>query len=73
MIIELDTVSRLRVFSENRIEEREIYVTASPCYNCFKMIANSGINKIYFGEFYRDENVIELAKLLDIGLTDLSK
>ena len=37
------------------------------------MIANSGINKIYFGEFYRDENVIELAKLLDIGLTDLSK
>jgi dCMP deaminase len=56
-----------------RIENSEIYVTASPCYNCFKMIANSGIKKIYFGEFYRDEKVIELAKFLDIELTDLSK
>ena len=56
-----------------RIEDSEIYVTASPCYNCFKMIANSGINKIYFGEFYRDEKVIELANKLDIELTDLSK
>jgi len=37
------------------------------------MIANSGINKIYFGEFYRDEKVIELANKLDIELTDLSK
>ena len=26
-----------------RIEDSEIYVTASPCYNCFKMIATSGI------------------------------
>mgnify|MGYP005619611357 FL=1 len=56
-----------------RIEDSEIYVTASPCYNCFKMIANSGINKIYFGEFYRDEKVVELANKLDIELTDLSK
>ena len=56
-----------------RIDNSEIYVTASPCYNCFKKIANSGINKVYFGEFYRDEKVIELAKLLDIELTDLSK
>lgn len=56
-----------------RLEDSEIYVTASPCYDCFKMIANSGINKIYFGEFYRDEKVIELANKLDIELTDLSK
>ena len=32
-----------------RIDDSEIFVTASPCYDCFKMIANSGINKIYFG------------------------
>ena len=37
------------------------------------MIANAGINKIYFGEFYRDERIIELAKKLDIQLSDLSK
>ena len=56
-----------------RIENSEIYVTASPCYDCFKMIANAGINKIYFGEFYRDERIIEHAEKLDVQLSDLSK
>ena len=55
-----------------RIEDSEIFVTASPCYDCFKMIANSGINKIYFGEFYRDERIREHAVNLGIELFDLS-
>ena len=37
-----------------RIDESEIYVTASLCYDCFKLIANAGIKKVFFGEFYRD-------------------
>ena len=28
------------------INEAEIFVTTSPCYNCFKLIANSGIKTI---------------------------
>jgi len=56
-----------------RIEDSESYITASPCYDCFKMIANVGIRKIYFGEFYRDERIMEHAKELDIELIDLSK
>ena len=56
-----------------RLEDSEIYVTASPCYDCFKLIANAGINKIYFGEFYRDEQIMEHAKELGIDLVDLSK
>ena len=56
-----------------RIEDSEIYITASPCYDCFKMIANVGIKKIYFGEFYRDERIMEHAKELNIELIDLSK
>ena len=56
-----------------RIGDSEIYITASPCYDCFKMIANVGIRKIYFGEFYRDERIMEHAKELDIELIDLSK
>lgn len=56
-----------------RIEDSEIYITASPCYDCFKMIANVGIRKIYFGEFYRDERIMEHAKELSIELIDLSK
>ena len=52
-----------------RIEGASIYVTASPCWNCFKMIANSGIEQIYFHEFYRDERIFEVAEKLQIALT----
>ncbi len=54
-----------------QIENAEIFVTASPCYNCFKMIANAGIKKIYFGEFYRDERIKEHARELGIELIHL--
>lgn len=46
----------------------DIYVTASPCWNCFKLIANSGIKRILYLEFYRDRHVIEVAKKAGIEL-----
>ena len=55
------------------IDEGEIYVTASPCYDCFKLITNSGIKKVFFGEFYRDERINKFAKSAKIELIDLSK
>ena len=55
-----------------RIEGGTIYVTASPCFGCFKMIANSGLKRIVFGEFYRDERIFELSKSLGIELSPLS-
>ncbi|MEL0163520.1 MAG: cytidine/deoxycytidylate deaminase family protein [Candidatus Heimdallarchaeota archaeon] len=55
------------------IDTAEIYISASPCFNCFKLIANSGITKIYFMEFYRDERIIKIAKKLNIELIDMSK
>ncbi len=54
-----------------RIEGGDIYVTASPCFNCFKLIANSGITRIVFGEFYRDERIFELSQTLSIELLHL--
>lgn len=56
-----------------RIDSASIYVTASPCWNCFKMIANSGIKKIVFGEFYRDERIFAVAKDLGIELVHLER
>ena len=56
-----------------RIEDGEIYTTASPRWSCFKLIANGGIRRIYYGEFYRDEKSIRVAKQLGIELIDLSK
>jgi dCMP deaminase len=50
----------------------EMYTTASPCWNCFKLIANAGIGKIYYGEFYRDERSLRVAGEIGIELVDLS-
>jgi len=56
-----------------RIERAEIYTTASPCWDCFKLVANAGIRTVYYGEFYRDERSIEIARQLGIDLIDLSR
>jgi dCMP deaminase len=50
------------------IDGATIYVTASPCWSCFKMIANGGIRRICFGEFYRDERIFTVAGSLGIEL-----
>ena len=54
------------------IEGASIYVTASPCWNCFKLIANSGLARICFGEFYRDDRIWEYSEKAGIELVDLS-
>jgi dCMP deaminase len=55
----------------NSIDKADLYVTASPCFYCFQLIANSGIQRIVFGEMYRDERITELARAAHIRLTDL--
>ncbi len=56
-----------------RIDASSIYVTASPCWGCFRLIANAGIGKILFGEFYRDPKIFDFSQRLGIELVDLSK
>ena len=53
------------------IDGAEVYITASPCWNCFKMLANAGIKKIYYGEFYRDQRIFDVAKRLSIELINI--
>ncbi|MDR2578562.1 MAG: dCMP deaminase family protein [Chitinispirillales bacterium] len=50
------------------INNADIYVTASPCWNCFKLIANSGIKRIFYREFYRDERVLNIASKAGIEM-----
>jgi len=54
-----------------RVDEAEIFITASPCYNCFKLIANSGIKTIYYEEFYRDDRILKHAEEAGIKLIHL--
>jgi dCMP deaminase len=55
-----------------RIDGAELYTTASPCWDCFKLIANAGIGRVYYGEFYRSQRSVEVAGQLGIELIDLS-
>lgn len=56
-----------------RIDGATIYVTASPCWNCFKTICNVGIKRIVFEEFYRDERIFEVSQTLGIELVELHR
>lgn len=53
------------------IDAGMIYTTASPCWPCFKLIANGGLTRIVFGEFYRDERIFDVAKRIGIELVKL--
>jgi len=56
-----------------RIDGAVLYVTASPCWPCFGLVANAGIVRVVFGEAYRAEDpgpkrVIEVARAIGIEL-----
>ncbi len=50
------------------IDGATLYVTASPCWNCFKQSANAGVVRICYGEFYRDDRIFDVAKQIGIEL-----
>lgn len=54
------------------IDGAECYVTASPCWSCFKTLANAGVNRIVYGEFYRDERIFGVARQLGIEMVQVA-
>lgn len=48
--------------SSNSSEGSTLYVTASPCVECAKLIIQSGIKRVVFGEHYRITDGLDLLK-----------
>lgn len=48
--------------SSNNSEGATLYVTASPCIECSKLIIQSGIKRVVYGEKYRLEDGINLLR-----------
>lgn len=48
--------------SSNNSDGATLYVTASPCIECSKLIIQSGIKRVVYGEKYRLEDGINLLK-----------
>lgn len=53
------------------IDGATMYVTASPCWNCFKQMANAGIRRICYGEFYRDQRIFDVAAQIHLELVHI--
>ena len=58
---EANAITKLARSSNNR-EGATLYVTASPCIECSKLIIQSGIKRVVYGEKYRLEDGINLLK-----------
>ena len=52
--------------SNNNSEGSTLYITASPCMECSKLIIQAGIKRVVFGELYRSTEGIELLKKANI-------
>jgi len=55
------------------IDGASIYITHSPCLNCFKLCASAGIKKIIFDKLYKDDLVESFANQAKIELVNLDK
>ena len=54
--------------SNNNSDGATLYVTASPCIECAKLIIQAGIKRVVYGEKYRLEDGINLLKRANIEL-----
>ena len=60
------------------VEGATIYLTVSPCYDCFKMIINAGIKDVMYKEFYMSryglsKAVLGLSKKAGVKITEFKK
>lgn len=53
----------------NAIDGGTIYVTCSPCLTCLKLIINSGIKKVVFGEWYKEFTEQEKELIREAGIS----
>ena len=57
--------------SHNSSEGATLYVTASPCLECSKLIIQAGIKRVIYGEQYRLSDGIDLLKRAGIEVVQL--
>jgi len=59
------------------VEEGDCYVTASPCWDCFRVLVNAGVRNFIYEEPYRAEEdrarIAEVAERRGLGVQSLSE
>ena len=59
--------------SSNSSDGATMYVTASPCIECAKLIIQAGVKRVVYGEKYRVEDGLELLRRAHIEVTFIDK
>jgi dCMP deaminase len=49
-------------------EGADLYTTTAPCFDCAKLIIQSGITKVFYNEGYRDMSGVELLEKANINV-----
>ena len=75
--VEANAITKL-ARSNNNSEGSTIYITASPCIECAKLIIQAGIKRVVYGEKYRLTDGIELLEragieVIYLGLENIEK
>jgi dCMP deaminase len=54
-------------------DDTTLFITHSPCIECSKLIYQSGIKRVYFGEQYRNTDGIDFLKASKIDVVKVDK
>lgn len=68
---EANAITKLARTSNSCSEGATLYVTASPCIECAKLIIQAGIKRVVYGEKYRLSDGIELLERAGIEVVFL--
>jgi dCMP deaminase len=49
----------------------DMYITMSPCFDCAKLIIQSGIKKVFYSESYRDTSGIDILEEAGIEVKEV--
>lgn len=52
-------------------DEADMYITMSPCFDCAKLIIQSGIKKVFYSESYRDTSGIDILEEAGIEIKEV--
>lgn len=69
---ESNAISKLAKSSESG-ENSSMFVTTIPCLDCAKLIAQTGINEVYYVEEYHNQAGVEFLQKCNIFIKKISK
>lgn len=69
---ETNAIAKLARSTESGLNAT-MFITHSPCLDCAKLIYQSGINAVYYGNDYRDETGIQFLKKSGITVEKIEK